>query len=216
LRNGFDNPPSNAETAFATVKSPEFGGEYSGFVGDGGEISAYMPIMFYSEVLFLQAEAAMRGWIGGDANSLYQDGIRASMEFVGVETADADAYIAAVPGLTGANEASLKQLITQKYIANFPNGSEAWADFRRTDYPDITLPVDGVSSNSSVEPNTWVKRIRYPDNAHNFDFNNLPENIKESLDNELSSIQKNRMDAKLWWDTADTKTKSGGLMNSNF
>ena len=99
-------------------------------------------------------------------------------------------------------------MITQKWIANFPNGSEAWADFRRTDYPDITLPVDGVSGNSTVAPDTWVKRVRYPDNAFDFESEFMPE--------AFNTIPTNRMDIRLWWDTADTKTKSGGLMSSNF
>ncbi|MGY0426512.1 MAG: hypothetical protein ACWIPI_06745, partial [Polaribacter sp.] len=60
----------------------------------------------------------------------------------------------------------------------------------------------------SVSSGTWVKRIRYPDNAHKRGEKFMPE--------ALNTIQKDRMDSKLWWDTADTKTKSGGLMNSNF
>jgi len=207
ITNGFDIVPEDAVN-FATMKTEAFGGEYTGFVGDGGAIGLYMPIMFYSEVLFLQSEAALRGWIPGDANGLYQQGVQASMDLVGVDAASAMEYINAIPSLSGSNEAQLKQLVTQKWIANFPNGSESWADFRRTDYPDITLPVDGVSGNSSVAADTWVKRVRYPDAAHNFESELMPAS--------LNTIPTNRMDIRLWWDTADTKTKSGGLMNSNF
>jgi len=205
--NGYDIVPEDAIN-FATMKTADLGGEYEGFVGNGGAIGLYMPVMYYSEVLFLQSEAALRGWVAGDANTLYQQGIQASMDLVGVNAADATTYISAIPALSGSNEAQLKQLITQKYIANFPNGSESWADFRRTDYPDISLPVDGVSGNASVAANTWVKRVRYPDAAHNFESENMPA--------AFNTIPTNRMDARLWWDTADTKTKSGGLMNSNF
>lgn len=207
VTNGFDIVPEDA-VKFATMKTRDFGGEYPGFVGDGGAIQLYQPLMFYSEVLFLQAEAALRGWIPGDANGLYMQGVQASMDLVGVDPDETAAYIAAIPMLSGSNEAQLKQLIIQKWIANFPNGSEAWADFRRTDYPDITLPVDGVSGNSTVAPDTWVKRIRYPDNAHDFESQFMPE--------AFNTIPTNRMDIRLWWDTADTKTKSGGLMSSNF
>lgn len=207
VKNGFDIVPDDA-VQFATMKTEQFEGEYVDFVGDGGEILLYKPIMFYSEVLFLQAEAALRGWIPGNANDLYQQGIQASMDQVGVDPADATAYIDAVPTLSGSSEAQLKQLITQKWIANFPNGAEAWADFRRTDYPDITLPLDGVSSNATVAPETWVKRLRYPDEAFDLDSELMPPAFNTPMSN--------RMDARLWWDTADTKTKSGGLMSSNF
>ncbi|WP_054720042.1 SusD/RagB family nutrient-binding outer membrane lipoprotein [Marinifilum fragile] len=99
-------------------------------------------------------------------------------------------------------------MITQKWVANFPNGVEGWADFRRTDYPDITLPKDGVSGSATVAPGTWVKRVRYPINEHLQNSENMPatQNTPET----------DRMDIKVWWDTADTKTKTSGLMSSNF
>ncbi len=204
LVNGYDLVPENGND-FATLNLDS---GYAGYVRDGNVFNMTMPIMFHSEVAFLKAEAALRGWIPGDANALYQEGIQASMDYVGVDPALAADYINAVPAIAGADEASLKQLITQKYIANFPNGEEAWADFRRTDYPDITLPIDGVSSSASVAADTWVKRVRYPDAAHNFESEFMPAS--------RNTIPMDRMDIKLWWDTTDTKTKSGGLMNSNF
>lgn len=205
IENGYNIVPSGAKEDYATINLE---GGYVDFV-TAGEDQMQFPVMFYSEVLFLQAEAAMRGWISGDANDLYKQGIQASMDYVGVDAGTAAAYIDGVPQLTGANEASLKQLITQKWIANFPNGMEGWADFRRTDYPDITLPFEGVSASAPVAANTWVKRIRYPDNQHNQNEVNMPES--------LNTIEKDRMDIRVWWDTADTKTKgSNGLMNSNF
>lgn len=204
IANGYDVLPSNAQ-AYATIN---LDGGYVGFVGNGGDISQYYPYMFYSEVLFLKSEAALRGWVSGDANALYLEGVQASMDYIGVDPTLASNYITGLPTLTGSNEAKLKQIITQKWIANFPNGSEAWSDFRRTDYPDITLPIDGVSGNASVASETWVKRIRYPDNQHNLNSISMPTS--------QNTIDTDRMDIKLWWDTADTKTKSGGLMNSNF
>ena len=205
LENGYNTLPENARKESSTIN---IWGDYIDFVGDGGENGMYCPVMFYSEVLFLQAEAAMRGYIDGDENALFKAGIRASMEYVGVDSESATAYIEGVPSISGANESDLKQLITQKWIANFPNGVEAWADFRRTDYPDITLPKEGVSGNASVASDTWVKRIRYPDNAHDLAEEMMPE--------AYNTLEKDRMDIKVWWDVADTKTKSGGLMSSNF
>jgi len=182
-----------------------FGG-YKDFSGEGVN-AMYCPIMFYSEVLFLQAEAALRGW-GGDANALYKQGIQASMNYVGVDATAAQSYIAGVADLSGSNEAKLKKIITQKWISNFPNGVEGWADFRRTDYPDLTLPIDGISSNATVAPNTYVKRIRYPNNQHDLNSKSIPA--------AFNTLDKDRMDIRLWWDVAGTETKVAGLMNSNF
>ena len=206
LENGWNTVPANADEDHCTINLE---GGYVDFVGDGDADGMYCPVMFYSEVLFLQAEAALRGWASGDANALYKAGVQASMDYVGVDPADAQAYIDGLPDLTGSNEAKLKQIITQKWLAGFPNGVEAWADFRRTDYPDITLPFEGVSGNSSVAQGTWVKRVRYPDNEH--------EQNQVSMPSDMNTLDTDRMDKRVWWDVADTKTKGGdGLMNSNF
>lgn len=205
IENGFNLVPADSDKNFATINLE---GGYIDFVGDGGDNGMYCPVMFYSEVKFLEAEAALRGWISGDANALYKQGVEASMDYVGVDATAATDYIAGLPNISGATEASLKQLITQKWVANFPNGVEAWSDFRRTDYPDLTLPKDGVSGSASVAAGTWVKRVRYPNNEHDQNEANMPS--------ALNTLDTDRMDAKVWWDTADTKTKDGsGLMNSN-
>ena len=208
LENGHSSTtmPSDATSAYATIN---LSSGYVGFSGNGNDVLMYVPMMFYSEVLFLKSEAALRGWVAGDANGLYKDGVKASMDFVGVKTDDATAYIAALPSLSGSNEAQLKQLITQKWIANFPNGAEGWSDFRRTDYPDLTLPFAGVSGSASVASGTYVKRIRYPDNQHKTNEVNMPSG--------LNTTDKDRMDTKVWWDVAGSETKGANkLMNSNF
>src|SRR5256885_7339066 len=48
--------------------------------------AAPLALLTYSEVLFLEAEAAERGWITGNATQLYADAIRASMEQYGIAT----------------------------------------------------------------------------------------------------------------------------------
>ncbi|MGQ1788293.1 MULTISPECIES: SusD/RagB family nutrient-binding outer membrane lipoprotein [unclassified Saccharicrinis] len=205
VENGYDVLPDDASD-FATINMT---GTFIDFAKDlGNDPIVYMPIMYYTEVLFLQAEAALRGWGSGDPDDLMRQGIQASMDYVGVDAADAQAYIDGVSALDGSNEEKLKKIITHKWISNFPNGIEAWADFRRTDYPDITLPIDGVSGSASVASGTWVKRIRYPDNAHEFDSELMPSS--------KNTIESDRMDIRLWWDVADTKDKTSGLMNSNF
>lgn len=206
LENGYNIIPPKSDEKTATINLE---GGYIDFVGKD-EDAMYCPVMFYCEVEFLLAEAALRGWGGSNANTHYKNGVRASMEYVGVEEADIDAYLTGLPDLSGSNnEAVLKQIITQKWLGNFPNGIEGWADFRRTDYPDITLPLEGVSGSSTVAAETWVKRIRYPDNEHKQNAENMPAG--------QNTTATDRMDIKVWWDTADTKTKDvNGLMDSNF
>ncbi len=205
LENGYGtNMPSDANDK-ATIN---LYGSYVDFSGNGAD-AMYCPVMFYSEVLFLQTEAALRGWVPGDANALYKAGIQASMDYVGVDASAAQQYIDGVANLNGSDEARLKKIITQKWIANFPNGVEGWADFRRTDYPDLTLPIDGVSGNASVAQGTFVKRVRYPNNQHDLNSSSMPAS--------LNTLDKDRMDVKVWWDVEGTESKGAdGLMNSNF
>ena len=42
-----------------------------------------------------------------------------------------------------STEEQLERIITQKWIALYPNGQEAWSEIRRTGYPKVfDLPVD--------------------------------------------------------------------------
>src|SRR6266487_5095535 len=96
-----------------------------------------MDLLTYSEVLFLEAEAAERGWIAGSAATFYNDAIRASMEFYGIPDAAITAYLADsrvtyVPGATGLN-----QIAYQKWVSMFMQGAEAWTEVRRTGVPGL-------------------------------------------------------------------------------
>ena len=100
-------------------------------------------LMSYAEVEFLKAEAATMGWNvgGGDAESHYEAGVRASMELLNnyyltsnkISKEEIDAFIANNP--LGDNP---KETInTQAWILHMMNPSEGWANMRRSDYPAI-------------------------------------------------------------------------------
>ncbi len=99
--------------------------------------NAPMDLLTYSEVLFLEAEAAQRGWIAGSAATLYNDAIRASMEHYGIPNSAITAYLADsrvtyVPDTTG-----LKQIAYQKWVSMFMQGAESWTEVRRTGVPGL-------------------------------------------------------------------------------
>ena len=54
----------------------------------------------------------------------------------------------------------IERIITQKYIALFPVGQEAWTDFRRTGYPRVYPVIE--CENSNVDLNTQIRRLPYP------------------------------------------------------
>jgi hypothetical protein len=99
----------------------------------------------YAQVQFQLAELVIRNMITGDAKAYYEKGVRAAMSELSVfgadgwnpggviTTAQQDAYLAANP-YDPAN--ALKQINTQYWIETFPNSYEAWANMRRSGYPD--------------------------------------------------------------------------------
>lgn len=144
-----------------------------------------MQWMTISEVWFLKAEAALRGWAGaGDAKTNYENGVKASFSQHGVGGVDAYladntktpkdfvdalnpanniAYASEVKiayNAAGTNEEQLEQIITQKWIAMFPDGQEAWSEFRRTGYPRI-YPVMVNNSGGKIDTNTQIRRINF-------------------------------------------------------
>lgn len=59
-------------------------------------------------------------------------------------------------------EKHLEQIITQKWIANYPLGLEAWADYRRTGYPELAPSVSNLSSGVISDVVRGARRVRYP------------------------------------------------------
>jgi len=114
----------------------------------------------YSEVLFLQAEAAERGWIAGDAGALYAAGIRAAMEFNELGTAVIDAYLAQAEIAYQGGQAGLEQIWLQKWIALYGQGPEAYAEWRRTATPVLEIGPD--AENDRQIP----LRLFYPSREH--------------------------------------------------
>lgn len=147
----------------------------------------------YSEALFLKAEAALRGWISGDAETLYKSAIRASMDEIStfvtrsggkktISSSDQDTYIAALPAFGSTKEAQLRSIMIQKWIALYPNSVEAWAEQRRTGYPDYAsgvLTYPAVSASSGVNVGNIIQRIPYPQNEYNTNASNIPSDFSD-------------------------------------
>jgi len=60
----------------------------------------------------------------------------------------------------------LHRIMVQKWIALYPNGCEAWAEYRRTGYPRI-FPVALNKSGGAVNTNLQVRRLPYPISQYN-------------------------------------------------
>ncbi|MEO5591342.1 MAG: SusD/RagB family nutrient-binding outer membrane lipoprotein [Chitinophagaceae bacterium] len=106
--------------------------------------AAPIRMLTYAEYCFIRAEAALLG-APGVAQTFFTNGITASMQDVGVSATDITAYLAVNGTLTGTNAQQLKQIIEEKYVANNGVAMEPWTDFRRTGYPALVPPSNGVA-----------------------------------------------------------------------
>ena len=189
----------------------------------GVNISPSDPIVWMNaaEVAFLKAEAvAVFGYnMGGTAEDFYNEGVRLSFDEHGV--AGYDSYIndeTSKPAIyidpaglnsfadplsqvtikwdeTADTETKQERILIQKWIANFNNGNEAWADHRRTGYPNLFPATDaGNKSNGLVDSKLGARRMRYPQ----AEYTNNGENVNAAVSQYLGGPD--RMSTNLWWD----------------
>ena len=137
-------------------------------------------VMYAAEAYFLRAEGVLNGWdMGGTAKEFYEKGIEMSLRTWGITEGTAisaytnsnnvpsapDGYfhspaVADIPVKFSADVATQRQQIgTQKWIALFPEGHEAWASFRQSGYP-IMYPLIH-SDNPDAPVGTFIKRIPF-------------------------------------------------------
>lgn len=144
--------------------------------------------MTYAEYSFIKAEAAERGWITGSAAQFYYDGIGASLKQWGVSSADSTAYLAQAKIQYLGGTAGLAQIGVQKWIALFTQGFEAWSEWRRTGYPNLTPALNARTANGQIP-----RRVIYPQTEQSFN----PANLSAAISAQGGS---DALDKKLWID----------------
>ncbi|MCF0059736.1 SusD/RagB family nutrient-binding outer membrane lipoprotein [Dyadobacter sp. CY356] len=151
--------------------------------------------MDYSEVEFDLAEAVERGFITGSAEDHYNKAITASITYWASQAslttgpADAAAYLAQ-PGVayTTATGDWKQKIGTQKWIALYNRGYEAWVEWRRLDYPKLSPPTGGNAQAGLAIP----VRIIYPINEQTLN--------PASRSAAATAIGGDLATTKLWWD----------------
>lgn len=169
-----------------------------------------------AESYFLRAEGALRGWqMGGIAKDFYEQGISISFSENGVT--GANTYItnitntpasftdnvssnnAVAPSTitiawddTATQETNLERIITQKWIAMYPDGPEGWAEYRRTGYPKL-FPVVVNNSNGAISTTEQVRRIAYPYSEYDNNAAGVQSGIVKLGGQDVGGT-------KLWWD----------------
>jgi hypothetical protein len=154
-----------------------------GFKGNANYLSTPQNVMCAAEAYFLRAEGALLGWnMNGTAKQLYEEGVRNSLKQWGVTDAAAiNNYINSnsmpvapqdflnSPAVTNVpvkfdevNAAvAREQIALQKWLALFPDGAEAWADYRRSRYLKLYPVANSDNPDITNTSTQWLRRIPF-------------------------------------------------------
>lgn len=152
-------------------------------------------LMSYSEVCFLLAEAFERKLGTGNAKEMYENGIKASFREYGVLN-NVDNYLTSAAkngwgtsakyddATSDAGNTNLEKIMTQKYIALYPDMSiQVWNDKRRLNLPAMDVPEvrpDGLANWPSTDihnPLNFIQRNSFP----NYEKGRNGENYAEGI-----------------------------------
>lgn len=186
------------------------------------KISSSDPVLWMNaaEVAFLRAEAtAIYGFnMNGTAADFYEQGVRLSFDQWGatgvesyleddssvpelyVDPAGLNTYENNISNITikwdesASNAVKQERIITQKWIANWMLGNEAWADYRRTGYPKlIPATSEGNLSGGIVDSERGARRVPYPSE----EYTSNTENVQYAVSNYLGGPD--NMATDVWW-----------------
>ena len=158
-----------------------------------------LPVLQASYVFLHRAEAAARGWTGEDANAMLTAGILASWESfealygpgsgIAIPAGNADTYAAGrVADIATAPGGALQVIGEEKWVALFPLGYDAWAEWRRTEYPILAPAPDAINDGNIP------RRYNYPSDESTLNTTNYNTGVDG-----LSPAQDINT-ARMWWD----------------
>ncbi|RFZ86002.1 SusD/RagB family nutrient-binding outer membrane lipoprotein [Mucilaginibacter terrenus] len=146
-------------------------------------------IMNYSELQFILAEAAAKGWVSGDAKTYYNNGVLTGITlWVPLFNTSIDTYLAG-GDIAWDNSASLDEKMEtihlQKYYSMFYTDFEQWFEYRRTGHP--ILPKGNGLRNNGVMP----ARLPYPVYVQSAN----PDNYKTAV----AAQGPDEISTQVWW-----------------
>lgn len=183
-------------------------------------------LMTAAEVWLLRAEAALRGFTNENPQTCYEYGV--STSFVQWDCADISSYLESdnVPsdyidlasgGKVGKDmkalitvspkweedaplETKLEKIITQKWLACWPESYEAWAEQRRTGYPKLFKVQNNTGQ--MIDTDIMIRRLPFSTDAAITDPAQYAMLIEKlgGADNGAT---------RLWWDTGENSFANG-------
>jgi hypothetical protein len=135
-----------------------------------------MLIFTYAEQCFILAEAVEEGWISGNAQTYYENGVKAQLAYymnlpsaqtgvhnMKINQSYIDNYFsgAAAYATAGTKDDRLHQIWTQRWLIDFFQGNGLnYPQFLRNGYP--LFPLDPATSMNPDDPTVYPKRWMYP------------------------------------------------------
>ncbi len=161
----------------------------------------------YAEQCFIIAEAIEEGWVTGDAEEYYKNGVKAALDYfksqsaandyvhgMAIDNAYIDTYFTgdAAYATAGTKEDRLKQILTQRWLIDFFQGNGGnYPQFLRTGYPNY--PLDPTTSLNEDAPTEYPKRWKYPESEQTTN----PENYKKAIDEQFGGFDS--VNKSLWY-----------------
>jgi hypothetical protein len=193
LANGYDQNGGATDVSHA----PGYSGSINNFSTIRNDILLKLDgptfLVSYAQNELLLAEAAKRGWsVGANAQTHYNNGVRAAMEMLAQYNVSAaipgttiDAYLLANP-YVDAN--GYQQINAQYWAASFLDWYETWANWRRSGFP-VLVPVNypGNATGGQIP-----RRMLYPASESSANASNYSEAVGRQGANTFTS--------RVWWD----------------
>ena len=130
---------------------------------------AITPLMNYDEVLFILAE------IDNDETKFREGVMNSAMNW----NVDRQSAKALADSMTFNG---LESIICEKWVANYMQGVQGWAEYRRTGYPELPAPADGNHPSAMVGDLVVPNRRPYPTDESQLNRENYTKAAEQLLD----------------------------------
>lgn len=143
-------------------------------------------IINYAELQFILAEASVRGFVSGDAQTYYETGVRNALSMWGYTLPSN--YLTSTTAKWNVDDNDFQKIgriLLQKYYTLFFTDFQSWYEYRRTGFP--VLPKGEGLQNGGLMPS----RLKYPVNVQSLNAANYKEAVANMGGDDLNT--------KVWW-----------------
>jgi len=178
---------SGIPSGYTRGKIPERGSLYNNALMNDPLLGS---IMNYPELQFILAEAALKGYIPGNAKAYYENGVNNAITFWGQQVPAGHLVNPDVLWSEAeSRDAKMDKIHLQKYYTLFFTDFQQWFEYRRTGHPN--LPKGEGLQNGGLMPS----RLKYPVYVQSLNAANYTS--------ALTLFGADDLNTKVWWNKQD-------------